>query len=113
MRIARVPPSESHPAASGSLFPLGLLHPRESHRLDPPADPISSPLFQQSTYDKLMAEVPKYKMITISILCDRLRITCSLARKAIAILIAKGEIKPVTMHSKQQIYTRATNDVDA
>ena len=33
--------------------------------------------------------------------------------KAIAILIAKGEIKPVTMHSKQQIYTRATNDVDA
>ena len=52
-------------------------------------------------------------MITISILCDRLRITCSLARKAIAILIAKGEIKPVTMHSKQQIYTRATNDVDA
>ena len=70
-------------------------------------------LFEQSTYDKLMAEVPKYKMITISILCDRLRITCSLARKAIAILIAKGEIKPVTMHSKQQIYTRATNDVDA
>ena len=70
-------------------------------------------LFEQSTYDKLMAEVPKYKMITISILCDRLRITCSLARKAIAILLAKGEIKAVTMHSKQQIYTRATNDVDA
>ena len=44
-------------------------------------------LFEQSTYDKLMAEVPKYKMITVSILTDRLRITCSLARKAIAILI--------------------------
>ena len=67
-------------------------------------------LFEKPTYDKLIAEVPKYKMITISILCDRLRLTCSLARKAIAILIAKGEIKPVTMHSKQQIYTRATND---
>ena len=52
-------------------------------------------------------------MISISILTDRLRITCSLARKAIAILLAKGEIKAVTMHSKQQIYTRATNDVDA
>ena len=112
MRIARVPPSESHPAASGSLFPLGLLHPRESHHLDHPLTQ-SLPLSQQSTYDKLMAEVPKYKMITISILCDRLRITCSLARKAIAILLAKGEIKAVTMHSKQQIYTRATNDVDA
>merc|ERR1712100_539162 len=69
-------------------------------------------LFEQSTYDKLLAEVPKYKMISISILTDRLRITCSLARKAIAILIAKGLIKPVTMHSKQQIYTRATNDTE-
>ncbi|EEH54783.1 uncharacterized protein MICPUCDRAFT_28202 [Micromonas pusilla CCMP1545] len=66
-------------------------------------------LFEQSTYDKLLAEVPKYKMITISILCDRLRITCSLARKAIQILIAKGLIRPVTMHSKQQVYTRSTN----
>lgn len=44
-------------------------------------------------------------MISISILTDRLRITCSLARKAIAILIAQGAIKPVTIHSKQQIYT--------
>ena len=115
MRIARVPPSESHPAASGSLFSFRVITPARitPSGSGPPADPISSPLFQQSTYDKLMAEVPKYKMITISILCDRLRITCSLARKAIAILIAKGEIKPVTMHSKQQIYTRATNDVDA
>eukprot|EP00227_Mantoniella_beaufortii_P008279 CAMPEP_0197589610 /NCGR_PEP_ID=MMETSP1326-20131121/10494_1 /TAXON_ID=1155430 /ORGANISM="Genus nov. species nov., Strain RCC2288" /LENGTH=109 /DNA_ID=CAMNT_0043154563 /DNA_START=61 /DNA_END=390 /DNA_ORIENTATION=+ len=66
-------------------------------------------LFEQSTYDKLIAEVPKYKMITVSILCDRLRITCSLARKGIAILIAQGLIRPVTMHAKQSIYTRATN----
>ena len=70
-------------------------------------------LFEQSTYDKLMAEVPKYKMITVSILTDRLRITCSLARKAIAILIAKGMIKPVTMHSKQQIYTKTAADDEA
>ena len=48
-------------------------------------------------YDKLL-EVPKYKMITVSILCDRLRITCSLARKGIAILVAKGLIKPVVRH---------------
>ena len=64
-------------------------------------------LFEQSTYDKLLAEVPKYKMITVSILCDRLRITCSLARKGIAILVAKGLIKPVVRHSQQDVYTRA------
>jgi len=62
-------------------------------------------LFEQSTYDKLLAEVPKYKMITISILCDRLRVTCSLARKGIAILLAKGLIKPLVLHSSQHIYT--------
>ena len=64
-------------------------------------------LFEQSTYDKLLSEVPKYKMITVSILCDRLRITCSLARKGIAILVAKGLIKPVIRHSQQGVYTRA------
>ena len=64
-------------------------------------------LFEQSTYDKLLSEVPKYKMITVSILCDRLRITCSLARKGIAILVAKGLIKPVIRHSQQDVYTRA------
>lgn len=29
----------------------------------------------QSTYEKLLAEVPKYKMITLSILADRLRVS--------------------------------------
>ena len=65
------------------------------------------PRDSQSTYDKLEKEVPKYKMITVSILCDRLRITCSLARKGIAILLAKGLIKPLVLHSKQHIYTTA------
>ena len=37
-------------------------------------------LFDQPTYDKLLAEVPKYKMITPSILSDRLRLNGSLAR---------------------------------
>lgn len=37
----------------------------------------------------MIAEVPKYKMITVSILSDRLRINCSLARKALGILTAR------------------------
>ncbi|OUS42996.1 ribosomal protein S25, partial [Ostreococcus tauri] len=62
-------------------------------------------LFEQSTYDKLLAEVPKYKMITTAVLCDRLRITCSLARKGIAILQAKGLIKPLVSHAALNVYT--------
>mmetsp|Transcript_17365 Transcript_17365/g.37793 ORF Transcript_17365/g.37793 Transcript_17365/m.37793 type:complete len:98 (-) Transcript_17365:173-466(-) len=66
-------------------------------------------LFDKAAYDKVLNEVPKYKMITTSILCDRLRINGSLARKAIATLMAQGTIRAVTKHSTQSIYTRATN----
>eukprot|EP00878_Enallax_costatus_P000269 GHUV01000337.1.p2 GENE.GHUV01000337.1~~GHUV01000337.1.p2 ORF type:complete len:108 (+),score=49.41 GHUV01000337.1:59-382(+) len=64
-------------------------------------------LFDQPTYDKLLAEVPKYKMITPSILSDRLRLNGSLARAAIRELLTKGLIKPIAEHSSQKIYTRA------
>ena len=46
-------------------------------------------LFTKESYDKMMAEVPKFKMITVSILSDRLRINCSLARRALAVLIVR------------------------
>lgn len=65
-------------------------------------------LFDQPTFDKLQAEVPKYKMITTSILADRLRLNGSLARKAIKLLLEEGKIKPVAQHARQQVYTRAT-----
>jgi small subunit ribosomal protein S25e len=64
-------------------------------------------LFDQATYDKLIAEVPKYKMITPSILSDRLRLNGSLARAAIIELLSKGLIKPIAEHGSQKIYTRA------
>lgn len=32
-------------------------------------------LFDQSTYDKLLVEGPKYKLITPSVLSDRLRVS--------------------------------------
>ena len=32
-------------------------------------------LFDKATFEKVMTEVPKYKMITTSILCDRLRVS--------------------------------------
>merc|ERR1712137_1094511 len=64
-------------------------------------------LMDQATHDKLMSEVPKYKLITISILTDRLRLNCSLARRALN-LAEQALIKPVVTHGQQVIYTRAT-----
>ncbi|KAH9659863.1 40S ribosomal protein S25-3 [Citrus sinensis] len=66
-------------------------------------------LFDQATYDKLLSEAPKFKLITPSILSDRLRINGSLARRAIKDLMARGSIRMISAHASQQIYTRATN----
>jgi len=35
-------------------------------------------LFDQATYDKLLSEVPKFKLVTPSVLSDRLRVSISL-----------------------------------
>ncbi|KAG1661274.1 hypothetical protein FOA52_003733 [Chlamydomonas sp. UWO 241] len=66
-------------------------------------------LFEKATYEKLLAEVPKYKMISPSILVDRMRINGALARAACRELEAKGLIRPLVKHSSQMVYTRATN----
>lgn len=53
-------------------------------------------LFNKDAYNKLLNEVPKYKMITTSVLADRLNVNGSLARAAIRELAKKGLIKPVS-----------------
>ncbi|KAL6772010.1 RPS25 [Auxenochlorella protothecoides x Auxenochlorella symbiontica] len=66
-------------------------------------------LFDKATYDKLQNEVPKYKLITPSVLSDRLRVNGSLARAAIKELLSQGVIRVVSKTHSQEIYTRATN----
>ena len=66
-------------------------------------------LFDEEVYAKLNKEVPKFKLITTSVISDRLKINGSLARHAIKELMAKGLIRMVSQHSAQTIYTRATN----
>ncbi|RXG53236.1 40S ribosomal protein S25 [Armadillidium vulgare] len=47
-------------------------------------------LFDKATYDKLLKEVPSYKLITPSVVSERLKITGSLARRALEELQSKG-----------------------
>merc|ERR1711874_354492 len=56
-------------------------------------------LFDKPTYDKLLKEVPTYKLITPSIVSERLKVRGSLARKALNELVQKGLIKQVVQHS--------------
>merc|ERR1719440_330521 len=69
-------------------------------------------LFDKATYDKLLKEVPTYKLITPSIVSERLKVRGSLARKALIELMEKGLIKQVVQHSAQTIYTRVMKDED-
>jgi len=65
-------------------------------------------LFDKGTYDKLYKEVPSYKLITPSVVSERLKIRGSLARKALRELHRKGLIKMVSKDHSQLIYTRIT-----
>lgn len=48
-------------------------------------------LFDKATYDKLYKEVPSYKLITPSVVSERLKVRGSLARAALKELQAKGK----------------------
>lgn len=70
-------------------------------------------IWDQPTYSKLLKEVPAYKLITPSVVADRLRLSGSLAKQGLRHLESKGLIKLVVKHSRQLIYTRAIVAADA
>ncbi|KYB26424.1 small ribosomal subunit protein eS25 [Tribolium castaneum] len=69
-------------------------------------------LFDKATYDKLYKEVSSYKLITPSVVSERLKVRGSLARRALLELQQKGLIKQVVKHRAQLIYTRTTKGDD-
>ena len=83
----------------------------------------SKVLFDEDGWTRLLAEVPKMKLVTPSALCERLKVNASLARAACRYLqevlisisllthimgVQEGKIVPVEIHNKQWIYTRNT-----
>ena len=62
-------------------------------------------LFDKDTYDRLYKEVPKMKVITIANIAERLKLTGSLARKAICELRDKKLINVVYQHRGMMIGT--------
>jgi ribosomal protein S25 len=49
-------------------------------------------LFDKATYDKMLKEVPSYKLITPSVVSERLKVRGSLAKQALRELHAKGRL---------------------
>ncbi|CEP64912.1 40S ribosomal protein eS25 LALA0_S15e00210g [Lachancea lanzarotensis] len=65
-------------------------------------------VLDQEKYDRIMKEVPTYRYVSVSVLVDRLKLGGSLARIVLRQLEQDGVIKPVSKHSTQAIYSRAT-----
>merc|ERR1712182_19165 len=64
-------------------------------------------MFDKATYDKMMKEIPKAKLVTPSVVSERLKVNGSVARQAIRHLEEKGLIAHVgEKHHAQLIYTR-------
>ena len=64
-------------------------------------------LFDKATWDKLVKEIPKAKLITPAIITERIKVNGALARQAIRILESQGQIERVgDAHAKMLVYTR-------
>merc|ERR1711865_734629 len=70
-------------------------------------------LFTKEQYERLYSEVPKMKLITVSAVVEKLKISGGLARRAMNQLAEEGEIKAVCVSRAQRIYTRNISEEDA
>ena len=63
-------------------------------------------LFSKEQFDRLNSEVPKMKLITVSSVVEKLKISGGLARRALRELAEEGKIRPILLSQRQLIYTR-------
>ena len=62
-------------------------------------------MIDKPTYDRILKEVPTFRLISQSILIERLKVNGSLARVAIRHLEKEGAIKRIVHHHGQLIYS--------
>jgi small subunit ribosomal protein S25e len=67
-------------------------------------------LMSKEQFDRMYAEVPKMKLITVSAVVEKLKISGGLCRRALRALAEEGLIRPVLLSRAQAIYTRNIGD---
>merc|ERR1712100_127542 len=68
---------------------------------------INAVVLDQGLHDKIVKEVPAYRLITPAVVSERMKVNGSVARRCIQMLHQKGLIRPVMVNSHMKIYTRA------
>ena len=69
-------------------------------------------LLSKEQYDRMHEEVPKMKLITVSAVVEKLKVSGGLARRSLRILAEEGKIRPVLLSRAQMIYTRNVGEDD-
>ena len=69
-------------------------------------------LFSREQLERFESEVPKMKLITVSTVVEKLKISGGLARRALKSMAEDGEIRAVCTSRAQRIYTRNIGDDD-
>ena len=64
--------------------------------------------FDTVVFDRIIKEVPTFKMISQSVLIDRMKIGGSLARVAIRHLEGMGLIRAIVHHNGQLVYSKSS-----
>jgi small subunit ribosomal protein S25e len=62
-------------------------------------------VLDKATAEKLQKDVQSYRLITVAVLVDRLKINGSVARQALADLEEKGLIKKVVSHARMRVWS--------
>ncbi|XP_075260397.1 small ribosomal subunit protein eS25-like isoform X2 [Convolutriloba macropyga] len=68
----------------------------------------NSVYFDEETYAKFKKEVPNYRLITPSVVSERMKVRVPLAKRALRELERHGQIRLVFKHGAQIVYTRNT-----
>jgi small subunit ribosomal protein S25e len=67
-------------------------------------------LFSREQLERFNTEVPKMKLITVSAVVEKLKVSGGLARRALNTMAEEGSIRPVCVSRAQRIYTRNIGD---
>ena len=69
-------------------------------------------LFSKEQWERFQSEVPKMKLITVSAIVEKLKVSGGLAKRALNQMAEEGAIRPVLVTRAQRIYTRNIGDAD-
>ena len=69
-------------------------------------------LLSKEQFDRMHEEVPKMKLITVSAVVEKLKVSGGLARRSLRVLAEEGKIRPVLLSQTQVIYTRNIGEDD-